>query len=134
MAHMVSNIPTPKNRRDAYPEKLQAITCLRTMYKILTSIIIERIYNFLLKNNLLLAGQKECKRGSYRCKHQLIIIKTILEEVKTRKRNLSIAWIDYRNAFDSVPHSWIVMSLKICKVCPTTVKFIMESMKTGRLH
>jgi len=32
----------------------------------------------------------------------------ILREVKMRKKNLSMAWIDYKKAYDMVPHSWIL--------------------------
>lgn len=60
---------------------------------------------------------------------QNIINKTILEEVKTRKRNLLILWIYYRKAFDSIPHSWLEKSVKIYTVCPTKVIFMTESMK-----
>ncbi|XP_037803999.1 uncharacterized protein LOC119598432 [Penaeus monodon] len=45
---------------------------------------------------------------------------------------LTEAWIDYRKAFDSVPQSWIKESLKICKVCPVTIRHISESMNTWK--
>ena len=34
----------------------------------------------------------------------------VLENYKKRKRNLSCAWIDYKKAFDGVPHEWILKS------------------------
>ena len=37
----------------------------------------------------------------------LCMNKMILENCTNRNTNLSIAWIDYKRAFDSVPHSWI---------------------------
>ena len=37
----------------------------------------------------------------------------ILEECKTQKKNLSTAWIDYKKAFDSIPHTWIIKCLEI---------------------
>ena len=37
----------------------------------------------------------------------------ILENCKKRKKNLSTARIDYKKAFDSVPHSWILQMYKI---------------------
>ena len=42
----------------------------------------------------------------------------VVEEAKSRKKNLSTAWIDYRKAFDSVPHSWIEKTLEMYKVSP----------------
>jgi len=99
------------------------------MYKILTSIIAERTYNFLNEHQLLPSEQKGCKRGSYRCKDQLLINKMILDDCKTKKKNLSTAWIAYKKAFDNVPHTWIIKCMEIYKICPVTVNFIGESMK-----
>ena len=33
-----------------------------------------------------------------------------------RNKNLSIAWIDYQKAFDSVPHSWVEKSIALIGV------------------
>jgi hypothetical protein len=62
------------------------------------------------------------------CKDQLLISRSILLECKRRKKNLSMAWIDYGKAFDRVPHSWIVgdligINMKLFhllrRLCPT---------------
>ena len=42
--------------------------------------------------------------------------------------NISTAWIEYRKAFDSVPHDWIMETLKIHKFEPFTTKFIRKTM------
>ena len=119
----------PKNKDTKIPKNYRPITCLPTTYKILTSIITRRIYDFLDENKLLPAEQKGCRKGSYGCKDQLLINKAILEEVKSRKKHLSTAWIDYKKAFDSVPHSWILETLKIHRICPRLMKFIESNMK-----
>ena len=41
---------------------------------------------------------------------------------------MSTAWIDYKKAFDSVPHSWILKCLQIYKIHPVLIIFIEESM------
>ena len=56
-------------------------------------------------NDLFLIEQKGCRRGSCRCKDQLLINQMKIEDCKSKHRNFSMAWIDYRKAFDSVPHS-----------------------------
>ena len=65
---------------------------LPSTYKILTSIITERVYKHLDENDLLSKEQKGCRRGSYGCKDQLLINKAIIEDAKKRKKNLSTAW------------------------------------------
>ena len=69
------------------PENYSPITCLPMMSEILTSIIAERTYTFFAKYQLSPTEQKRCKKGSYRCKNQLLINKMILEECKTLKKN-----------------------------------------------
>ena len=59
----------------------------------------------------------------------MLINKMILENCRKNKRNLSSVWIDYKKAFDRVPHSWIIKCLKMFKVNPTVVNFIIASMK-----
>ena len=120
----------PKDGDTSNPKNFRPITCLPTMYKILTSILTDRIYAFLDKNNILPPEQKGCRKESYGCKDQLLINKMIIEEVKSKKKNLSTAWIDYKKAFDSVPHSWILKTLEMYKVCPTIISFIAQSMST----
>ena len=121
----------PKTEETKNPKNYRPITYLPTMYKIPTSIIAERtyMYPFLNEHQLLSSEQKGCKRGSYGCKDQLLMNKMILEDCKTKKKNLSTAWIDYKKAFDSVPHTWIIKCMEIYKICPVTVNFITESMK-----
>ena len=88
------------------PQNYRSITCLTTTYKILTSIITERMFPFLEENSIPPQEQKECKRNSYGCKDQLLINKMILENCRKKNRNLRTAWIDYKKAFDSLPHGY----------------------------
>lgn len=55
--------------------------------------------------------------------------KTIINDVERRKRNISMVWIDYRKAFDSVLHSWIIKAFEIYKVHPKFAEFSKTNMK-----
>jgi hypothetical protein len=44
-----------------------------------------------------------------------MISKAIYEDCR-RNKNLSIAWIDYQKAFDSVPHTWVEKSIALVGV------------------
>jgi hypothetical protein len=46
-------------------------------------------------------------------KVQLLISTAILQECKSWKKMLCVAWIDYQIAFDSVPHSWMIKYLRV---------------------
>ena len=84
------------------------ITCLALVWKLLASVIAEEIYGFLDTNLLLPQEQKGCRRKSRGTNDLLFIDKMIMKEIKIRKRNLSIACIEYKKAYDMVPHSWII--------------------------
>ena len=83
-------------------------------------------------SGLLPNEQKGCKRGSRGCKVQFLVNKMIIEDCKTRKKNLTTSGIDYRKAFDSVPHSWIIKTLELCKVSPEIIKFMEVNMKNWK--
>lgn len=110
------------------PKNYRPITCLSTSYKLLTSILSERTYTHMEENNIFPIEQKGCKKGSYGCKDQLLINKMLLENAKTKHHNLSTAWIDYKKAFDSVPHSWILRCLELFKLSPNLINFLKTSM------
>ena len=97
------------------PQNYRPITCLTTMHKILTSMLAEVTYSFLIDSGLFSDEKKWCKRKSYGCKDQLLINKMILENCQNRNTNLSMLWIDCKQAFDGVPHSWIENVLKRSK-------------------
>ena len=118
----------PKSNETNILKNYRTITCLPTIYKILTSIITERTYKFLDSNNILPTEQEECKRESYGCKDQLLINKMLLENSCSSCKNLSTAWIDYRKAFDSVPHSWLFRVLELYKVSSTIINFLKINM------
>ena len=119
---------TPKTKETDNPKNYRPITCLTTTYKLLSALITERIHTFLNENDILPVEQKGCKKNCYGCKDQLMINKAIIETCKKKHHNLSAAWIDYRKAFDSVPHKWILKSLEIYKVSPMIRSFLQQAM------
>ena len=62
------------------------------------------------------------------------IDQNILNESKTRRKNLAMAWIDYKKASDMVPHSWIINCLKMYKTSDEVINFIDKTMKTWRVE
>ena len=122
----------PKSEETIEPKNYRPITCLPTMYKILTAIIADRAYDFLNENQAFPIEQKGCKKESYGCKDQLLINKMILEHCRKGKRNLSTAWIDYKKAFDSVPNSWILKTMEMYKLSPVLINFMRHIMGTWK--
>ena len=39
-----------------------------------------------------------------------------MSEVKKKKWNLFTIWLDYKKAFNSVPHEWLTYALQLAKL------------------
>jgi len=72
--------------------------------------------------------QKGCFRQSRGTKDQLLINKLVMCDAK-RKKNLCMVWIDFRKAFDSVPHDWIIKCLQLYGVNSQIQQFLFHSMR-----
>ena len=118
----------PKSQETHLPNKYRPICCLNTTYKLLTGIIADEIYEHLDRGDYLEKEQKGCIRSRFGTKDQLLMNKTILEDARRRHRNLSMAWIDYKKAFDSVPHSWIKRCLDLYKIDDNLRTFLSSQM------
>ena len=121
--------PQKGNAADNY----RPITCPPLIWKILTGVIAEEMYNYLEREKILPEEQKGCKRGSRGTKDQLLIDKTALNDCKKRHTNLSMAWIDYRKAYDLVPHSWVNECMEMFGITENLRKFLQKSMQRWRL-
>lgn len=49
------------------------------------------------------------------------------------KNNTAHPWIDYKKAFHSVPHTCIIKSLELYKICPTITPFMQKYMKLWKM-
>ena len=103
------------------------------MWKRLTGMIAEEMYNYLEQEKLLPDEQKGCKRGSRGTKHQLLIDETVLKDWKKRHTNLSMAWIDYKKAYDFVPQSWIKECMEMFGIAENVRTFLEKSMEQWKL-
>ena len=88
----------------------------------------EKLYQHLEKNGLLADEQKGRRKGSRGTKDQLLIDKAILKNCRRRLTNLSMAWIDYKKAYDMVPHSWILRCLEMVGGAKNIINIISNSM------
>ena len=48
----------------------------------------------------------------------LRIGKVVIRNGKRRKTNLNMVWVDFRKAYDMVPHVWIINALKLIGAAP----------------
>ena len=75
------------------------------MWKLLTGVIADQIYAHVDQEKLLPEEKKGCRKDSGGTNDLLCIDRAVIKEVTSRNKNLAMAWIDYKKAYDMVPHS-----------------------------
>ena len=116
-------------QKGSVPSNYRPITCLAMCWKSLTGILAGEICSFMENQNALPEEQKGSRKGCRGCLDLLYIDKKIMKEVKQRKKNIAMCWLDYRNAFDLVPHSWLNECLSMFGVAENVKDLLINSMK-----
>ena len=109
------------------------VTCLPLMWKILAGVITDQIYAHLDQEKLLPEERKRCRKGSRGTNDLLYIDRAVIKEVKSRYKNLAMAWIDYKKAYDMVPHSWIIECLDLFGVAENIKNLLVNSMEKWKV-
>ena len=118
-----------KSRATSDPTQYRPITCLTTFWKALSGILGEKISAHLTQHSIIAEEQRGSVKNTYGTKTQLLINKCILEDAFRKRKNLSMVYIDYAKAFDTVPHQWILEVLRIYKVSEIIVNFLAFAMR-----
>lgn len=118
----------PKDQHTADPAKYRPITCLSSLYKVLSSVIARRVQAHCDANNVMTEEQKGCRRNTQGCKDQVIVDAVIVGQATQKQRNLSMAYIDYKKAYDSVPHSYLLKVLQLYKVDGNVIRLMQHAM------
>ena len=110
--------------------KYRSIACLPLMWKLLTSVMVEKVYVHLSEKNVPPDEQKGCRKDLRGTKEQLLIDKQILKHCKKHKRNLAMEWIDYKKAYTMVPHRWMIEAMKMVGIAVNIVNLFENSKET----
>ena len=110
------------------------ITCLNTLYKLITSVIDYQLKLHVDKNDLMQIDQRGGKAKSMGTVDNLLIDKMILEDAHFRKKNLSCTWVDVKKAFDSVSHQWVAKTLEMHGINADLIHLITSVMKTWNIN
>ena len=118
--------------KDNAVDNYRLITCLPVMWKVFSGMLAEEIYEHLEGKNLFPHEQIGCNKKSRGTKEQLLIDKTILRNCKNKKVNLAMAWIDYRKAYDMIPHLWILECMRLTGVSENIMQMVENSMQNWK--
>ena len=105
------------------------ITCLPLIRKLLTGVVADQIYAHLDQEKLLPEEKKGCRKGSRGTNDLLYIDRAVIKEVKSRNKNLAMSWIDYKKAYDMVPHLRIIECLDLFGVAENIKSWLVNSME-----
>ena len=108
--------------------------CLSLICKLLTGIISDKTYDHLEKNGLLLEEQKGNRGKCQGTKDRLAIDRCMLQNCRKRKKNLSIAWVDYKKAYDIIPHSRIIATMGMVGLADNIIGLIKQSMNKWKAN
>ena len=98
----------PKTKKLDVVGDYRPITCLNTVYKIFTGVIASFMKDHAVRNNLWDDGQLGAREGVLGTVDQLLVDECIMQQVREKKRNLAVAFYDYRKAYDMVHHDWMI--------------------------
>ena len=83
------------------------------VWKLLTSVLGEKVFAYLSEKNVLLNEQKGYRKDSRETKGQTLIDKQIRKHCKKHQRNLEMEWVDYKKVCDMVPHGWMIEAMNM---------------------
>ena len=99
------------------------IALMSSIYKLLMSVIAKRLVNFAIDSELLSASQKSA-RPTEGCYEHSFLLQSLVLDAKRLQKNVFLAWLDLRNAFGSVPHEVIEITLSHLGVPQSVVELI----------
>ena len=109
------------------------ITYLPLTWKLLTGVVADQVYAHLDQDKLLPEEVKRCRKSSRGTNDLLYVDRAVIKEVMSRNKNLAMTWIDYKKAYDMVPHSCIIECLDLFGVAETIKSLLVNSMEKWKV-
>ena len=117
------------------PANYRPIACLNTCYKMITGFITAYLNIYVKERHVLPGEQIALREGVWGCTHALTLDQTLTADAQDQKqRAISVAWIDYAKAFDSVPHSYIKWLIGALQVPKPLRKFLNSLLNSWRVR
>lgn len=107
----------PKKEQANSPEQYRPITCTNTCYKIITGVMCKAIESHCIQEKIVPKEQRAIKRGSWATTEAHLVDNTIRDMIKHKTlKTTKLAWFDYKKAYDSLIHSYLIYVLLKIKI------------------
>ena len=87
------------------------------------TVVIDRLQLVIIMIIIIVIEQKGCRKGSRGTNDLLYFDRAVIQEVKPRNKNLAMAWIEYKKAYNMVPHLWVIECLDLFGVAENIKSF-----------
>ncbi|XP_029656130.1 uncharacterized protein LOC115230029 [Octopus sinensis] len=123
----------PKKNDCETPKDLRPITCMSTLYKLVTKCVNGKLSEFMDVFGLISDNQLGTRRQCQGAKEQALINQCLNKEYGN---GLYSAWIDVKKAFDSVDHDFLFHVLECSGIPVWIVNFVKRTVRmwTVKLH
>lgn len=120
-------IMLPKSSESKTPADFRPIACLNTSLKVLTAVMAKLVYG--ARSKSLPLEQVALRPKIWGVTHAHFMDSALLldQQKRTPSEPISVAWIDFSKAFDSLPHSyvaWLIRSLRLGKIGEIYLDFL----------
>ena len=112
-----------KNGDQNDPTNYRGITISNCIGKLFTKLLNTRLLNFLISNKIITKNQIGFMPG-HRTADHILVLKTIIDTFKNKRKQLFLCFIDLRKAFDSVFHSGLIYKLMKAKLSSKYINLI----------
>ena len=102
----------PKERGSTQINQFRTISLLSVEGKIFFSVLARRMSTYMCQNGYIDTSiQKGAIEGFSGCLEHTGVLSQLIQEAKEKKGNLTVAWLDFANAYGSIPHNLIQVAM-----------------------
>jgi hypothetical protein len=103
----------PKEKNSQSLKQFRTISLLNVEGKIFLAVLARRMTSYLLANNYIdMSVQKGGVPGVSGCVEHTSALTQIIQEAKENKGDLAVLWLDLANAYGSIPHKLVQLTLQ----------------------
>ena len=107
------------------PSNFRPIALMSCLYKLYAALLTTRISRTALEHGLLSPNQKSARPGEG-CHEHTFTLLSLISDCKRSSKNAFIAWLDLRNAFGSIPHDALYITLSHMGFPPNLICIIRD--------